>query len=58
MKLSDILNFSFRLIEDQSIDIASISELCSASDTDDTINELIRAVKHLNKEIQSIKKKE
>lgn len=47
----------FELIEDQTIDIEKISELYSASDTDDTINELIRAVKHLNKEIQSIKEK-
>ena len=51
------LNEDFELIEDQTIDIDSISELYSASDTDDTINELIRAVKHLNKEIQSIKEK-
>lgn len=48
-------------IEDQTIDIENILQLNGSSSTADhttKINQLIEAVKHLNKEIQSIKKKE
>ena len=56
----DLINNTFELIEDQTIDIDGIKEI----ETDGfptnklviKINEVIRAVKHLNKEIQSIKK--
>lgn len=49
-----------KIIEDQTIDIDSIEEIKIEGNIADTrvlkINELIQAVKHLNKEIQSIKK--
>lgn len=48
----------FELIEEDAIDIDNISELYSASDTDDKINELVQAVKQLNKEIKELKSKE
>ena len=62
-------DIEFSLIEDQTMDIKSIEEIeLSEYDREryvapirnnaDKINELIRAVKHLNKEIQSIKEKE
>ena len=50
----------FELIEDNNIDIDSIEELDNITPYYDyyrTINQLTRAVKHLNKEIQSIKEK-
>lgn len=48
----------FELIEDETIDIESISELYSASDTDDTINELVKAVKQLDRRIKKLENKE
>ena len=65
-------DIEFSLIEDQTIDIDSIEELDTTKTFDYTmkevlewnnemeekINQTIRALKHLNKEIQSIKKKE
>ena len=64
----DFLNWNVELIEDQTIDIDSIKELDTYphADTYDwedvenntkTTNILIQALKHLNKEIQSIKEK-
>lgn len=63
-------DIEFSLIEEQTIDIDNIKEieatkviynLEDASDliykNEDKINELVKAVKHLNKEIQSIKEK-
>ena len=59
----------FELIEDQTIDIDSIEELdkCDFGHNNtisqqevwyiDKINEVIKGLKHLNKEIQSIKEK-
>lgn len=61
-----LLKHEFELIEEQIIDIDSIEELeieklhINGSATDriaQKLNEIIRAVKHLNKEIQSIKEK-
>lgn len=64
-----IANAEFELIENQAIDIDCIEEFSKADDIDWCypsneniqklglkMNEIIRAVKHLNKEIQSIKK--
>jgi hypothetical protein len=64
----DFLNWNVELIKEQTIDIDSIEEIkLSEYDREhyvapirsnaDKINELIKAVKHLNKEIQSIKEK-
>lgn len=63
-----IINSEFELIEDETIDdetiddetidIESISELYSASDTDDTINELVKAVKQLDRRIKKLENKE
>ena len=51
----------FEVIEDQTIDIESIKEINTSGCLVDTstlkINQLIQAVKHLNKEIQSIKER-
>lgn len=54
----------FELIEEDTIDIESIEEIkCKENWTEegykliDTINELVQAVKQLNKEIKSIKEK-
>ena len=62
----DIINYEFELIEDE-IDIDNIEELLKIEeyevDKTDTvinrnkINELVKAVKQLNKEIKSIKEK-
>ena len=56
-------DIEFSLIEDQTIDIDSIEEFEFGEIEDRTnyenrskINKIIRALKHLNKEIQSIKK--
>lgn len=58
-----IINGEFELIEDE-VDIDNIEELeCEESWTEegykliDTVNELVQAVKQLNKEIKSIKEK-
>lgn len=54
-------DIEFSLIEDQTIDIDSIEELeIGTITTEDRLklNEVIRGIKHLNKEIQSIKNKE
>lgn len=65
----DFLNWNVELIEDQTIDIDSIEELSTVGitinedgmtvhiDEVEKINEVIRGLKHLNKEIQSIKEK-
>lgn len=56
----DFLNWNVEVIEDQTIDIDSIEEIRGFSNTSylqEKYNELVRAVKHLNKEIQSIKEK-
>lgn len=66
--LDYILNAEFELIEDNTIDIDNIEELDTYEtvetydwqDVDTnrmTINELVQAVKQLNKEIKSIKEK-
>ena len=66
--IKELATSDFELIEDQTIDIDSIEELetylhADTYDWDDvenntkTINILIQAVKHLNKEIQSIKER-
>ena len=63
-----VMGLNLKLIEDQTIDIDSIQEIeLSEYDREhyvapirnnaDKINEVIRALKHLNKEIQSIKEK-
>lgn len=66
----DLINNTFTLIEDQTIDIDNIEEIDTTktfdysmtdvfewnNEMEEKINETIRAVKHLNKEIQSIKK--
>lgn len=68
MKMSDLINWEFKLIEDEiEIDIDSIEELENEVMQDDwryyvpmffnKINELVPAVKQLNKEIKSIKEK-
>ena len=66
MKMSDLINWKFKLIEDE-INIDSIQELLKIEEyevdkTDtvinrDKINELVQAVKQLNKEVKSIKEK-
>lgn len=64
----DFLNWNVELIEDETIDIDNIEELYTYEtvetydwqDVDTnriTINELVQAVKQLNKEIKSIKEK-
>ena len=58
--LDYILSANFELIEEDTIDIESIEELNELSDCEERnmkINEIIRAVKQLNKEIKSIKEK-
>ena len=58
----DIMNYEFEVeIEDQTIDIDSIEEFGEIEDRTNyenrsKINKIIRVLKHLNKEIQSIKK--
>ena len=64
---NDLLIYTFELIEDEPIDIDKIEELLKIEeyevDKTDTIinrnkiNELVQAVKQLNKEIKSIKEK-
>lgn len=64
---NDFLNWNVELIEDEPIDIDNIGELLKIEeyevDKTDTvinrnkINELVQAVKQLNKEIKSIKEK-
>lgn len=71
MKLHDILNFNFRIIEDNTIDIDididNMKELEIFEYVDEfneheveenryEINRLIRALKQLNKEIKELKK--
>ena len=66
LDMFDIVNYEFELIEDE-IDIDNIEELLKIEeyevDKTDTvinrnkINELVQAVKQLNKEIKSIKEK-
>ena len=59
--IEQFANGIFELIEDQTIDIDSIKEMGLDSpieynaDIKNKIDELVRAVKYLNKEIQSIK---
>lgn len=69
----DILNYSFRPIEDQTIDIESIEEIDEEiaytnldyetkwNNSEKIIvkqqNNILRLLKHLNKEIQSIKER-
>lgn len=63
----ELINGTFELIEDEPIDIDNIGELLKIEeyevDKTDTvinrnkINELVQAVKQLNKEIKSIKEK-
>lgn len=60
----ELINGTFELIEDNTIDIESIKEIkCKESWSEeghkliDTVNELVQAVKQLNKEIKSIKEK-
>ena len=69
---TEIISREFELIKDQTIDIDSIEEIDTTktfnytmqqvfewnNEMEEKINQVIRAVKHLNKEIQSIKKKE
>lgn len=55
----DILKQDFELIEENTIDIESIEEVYGFTNTSylqGKYNELVQALKHLNKEIQSIKK--
>ena len=60
----ELINGTFELIEDNTIDIESIEEIkCKENWSEegykliDTVNELVQAVKQLNKEIKSIKEK-
>lgn len=56
----ELINGTFELIEEDTIDIESIEELNQLSDCEERnmkINEIIRTVKQLNKEIKSIKEK-
>ena len=55
-----MINGTFELIEEDTIDIESIEELNELSDCEERnmkINEIIRAVKQLNKEIKELNKK-
>lgn len=59
---NNVLNMKVELIEDETIDIDSIEELnigdlLNNKITKNKINELVQAVKQLNKEIKSIKEK-
>ena len=63
MYLINFLNYTFELIEDE-IDIDSIedykqehTERCIDVDTRNKINELVRAVKQLNKKVKELKEK-
>lgn len=60
------MNFEFELLQEQTIDIDSIEEMAirhyqtpleKETYIENKINELVQAVQHLNKEIQSIKEK-
>lgn len=56
----ELINGTFELIEEDTIDIESIEELNELSDCEERnmkINEIIRTVKQLNKEIKSLKEK-
>lgn len=55
----DFLNWNVELIEDETIDIDNIEEMTLDGVEDVTyfVNDLIKAVKQLNKEIKSIKEK-
>ena len=57
--INNILNDEVELIEDETIDIDNIKEmeLDGVDDVTYFVNDLIKAVKQLNKEIKSIKEK-
>ena len=50
--LEDLLYTEFTVIK-ENLDIQDISEIYSASDTDDKINEIIRAIKQLDRQINN-----
>ena len=59
-RATELVNHKFKLIEDETIDIDNIKELNELSDCEERnskINELVQAVKQLNKEIKELKEK-
>ena len=61
-RATELVNHTFELIEDETIDIDNIEELnigdlLNNKITRNKINKLVQAVKQLNKEIKSIKEK-
>lgn len=59
--LDCILDLTFELIEDETIDVESIEKLNELSDCEERnikINELIQAVKQLDKKVKELENKE